>query len=498
MKGKGERERGRREKAFLRLLFVLLSFSLLPFASGHPANVPSSRIKVAPDGTFTARIRFDVIAFATGATPRDADDRAMNALLDGPSDALAASLADAAGRFRQGFITVPGGTLDRLEFPNVETVRRFLAGNPSPRLPAMLTVLAWGHLPKGTHTVAFRYPDLFDTVIQTVEFPYEEPVSEPVDPDHVSTTLTIPTPEQIKKIAASFTKPREEALVTKGAEDRDRTGIAPPASQASVKNKAEEASPNADRGSSPLDGGRAGVLPKAPDVSGVSSKIAGKPALRAETALLKPRAKVASSPTVPSPPPKMEAAPPSVPSPQVNPLGAKVAIYLRMGFTHIVPQGLDHILFVLGLFLLGSNTKALIKQITAITLALTALGIIRLPGRIIEPVIAISIAFVAIENLFTREVRPWRTAVVFAFGLVHGMGFAEVFADAGLRGAGLLTALLSFNVGVELGQLSVVAMAFGVVGWFRKDPRYRSAVVVPASLVIATVALFWSVQRIAG
>ena len=74
--------------------------------------------------------------------------------------------------------------------------------------------------------------------------------------------------------------------------------------------------------------------------------------------------------------------------------------------------------------------------------------------------------------------------------------FAEVFADAGLRGAGLLTALLSFNVGVELGQLSVVAMAFGVVGWFRKDPRYRSTVVVPASCLIAMIALFWSAQRI--
>ena len=179
-----------------------------------------------------------------------------------------------------------------------------------------------------------------------------------------------------------------------------------------------------------------------------------------------------------------------------------MATYLRMGFTHIVPQGIDHILFVLGLFLLGSNTKALVKQITAftvahsITLALTALGIIRLPGRIIEPVIAISIAFVAIENLFTREVRPWRTAVVFAFGLVHGMGFAEVFADAGLSGRGLLAALLSFNVGVELGQLSVVAMAFGVVGWFRHDPRYRSVVVVPVSLIIAGVALVWTAQRI--
>ena len=198
---------------------------------------------------------------------------------------------------------------------------------------------------------------------------------------------------------------------------------------------------------------------------------------------------------------------PSIESEQVptpNPLGAKVATYGRMGFTHILPQGLDHILFVLGLFLLGSNTMALVKQITAftvahsITLALTALGVIHLPGRIIEPIIALSIAFVAIENLFARDVRPWRTAVVFVFGLVHGMGFAEVFADAGLRGTGLLTALVSFNVGVELGQLAVVGLAFAVVGWFRKDPRYRQIVVMPASLLIALVAIFWTVQRTFG
>jgi len=175
-----------------------------------------------------------------------------------------------------------------------------------------------------------------------------------------------------------------------------------------------------------------------------------------------------------------------------------------MGFTHILPEGLDHILFVLGLFLLGSNTKSLIKQITAftvahsITLALATLDIVRLPGRIIEPLIAISIAFVAIENFFFKEVKPWRIAVAFLFGLVHGMGFAEVFHDAGLSGGGLVTALLSFNIGVELGQLSVVALAFLAVGWFRKDERYRPYIVLPASFLIAAVALFWTVQRVLG
>ncbi len=456
-----------------RLLLVLLSLFLVPLASAHPANVPSAQIKVAPDGTFSARIRFDAIAFATRATPRDADDRAMNALLDGPDDALAASLADAAGRFRLEFAALEGGAIDRLAFPTVGAVRRFLGGNPSPRLPVMLTALVRGHLPPGARTVAFRYPEAFDTIIQTVEFPYREPESEPVAPGQTSSTLGIPTPEEVARTAAAFATPRGE-----GGGRRAEDG----------KDQPTRTTPTIEKARSVAD-----VLPSNPVKTAPSTS---------------PRSKTTS--TIPrlSPPPTLVA--PRLPPPafrpphSINPLGAQVVTYLRMGFTHIVPQGLDHILFVLGLFLLGSNTKALVKQITAftvahsITLALTALGVIRLPGRIIEPVIAISIAFVAIENLFTREVRPWRTAVVFAFGMVHGMGFAEVFADAGLSGAGLLTALLSFNVGVELGQLSVVGMAFGVVGWFRRDARYRPVVVVPASLLIAAVALFWSVQRIAG
>ena len=173
-----------------------------------------------------------------------------------------------------------------------------------------------------------------------------------------------------------------------------------------------------------------------------------------------------------------------------------------MGYVHILPRGVDHILFVLGLFLLGSQLPALIKQITAftlahsLTLALAAAGLVRLPANIVEPLIALSIVFVAIENLTTKEVRPWRILVVFAFGLVHGLGFAEVFQELGLAGAGFFTALLGFNIGVELGQLSVVALALLAVGWLRGRTGYRKFVVVPASLAIAAVAAFWTLQRV--
>ena len=505
----------------LKALFLLLVFCLFPLAYSHPANVPSANWKVAADGTFTGRVRFDVVAFATGETPKDADDRAMNALLDGPDSALSAALADAAGRFRHGFAALPGGEVTSLAFPTARAVRRFLAGNPVPRLPVMLTATVTGRLAPGARTVAFRYPQQFDTIIQTVEFPYREPDSEPVDPGATSSALAIPTPEEIARTAEAFAAPREGARAEGGGARTKASVVAKPPKPVTTAvpsvAKAVEVPKGVNRDALPPVAPPSAKGVEAPKGTGQIALPGGKGPAGAVLSSGKPSV-AQKKPSVanahPLPPPEEGISSPVAPSvegppalsdvPTPNPLGMKVATYGRMGFTHILPQGLDHILFVLGLFLLGSNTKALVKQITAftvahsITLALTALGVIHLPGRIIEPIIAISIAFVAIENLFARDVRPWRTAVVFLFGLVHGMGFAEVFADAGLRGAGLLTALVSFNVGVELGQLAVVGLAFAAVGWFRKDARYRQIVVMPASLLIALVAIFWTVQRAFG
>lgn len=174
-----------------------------------------------------------------------------------------------------------------------------------------------------------------------------------------------------------------------------------------------------------------------------------------------------------------------------------------MGYEHILPEGVDHILFVLGLFLLSTRTKSLLQQVTAftiahsLTLALSLYGVVHLPATIVEPIIAASIAFVAIENLFTTEMKSWRLAVVFGFGLIHGLGFAAALQELGLRHSDLLTALIGFNVGVELGQLSIVALAFLLVGRFRNHPNYRKYVVIPGSLAIAAMAIFWLFQRIA-
>ena len=176
--------------------------------------------------------------------------------------------------------------------------------------------------------------------------------------------------------------------------------------------------------------------------------------------------------------------------------------YLVLGYTHILPKGSDHILFVLGIFLLSTRLKPVLLQVTAftvahtITLALTIYGVVSLRPAIVEPLIALSIVYVAVENVATSELRPWRVALVFGFGLLHGMGFAGVLSQLGLPRSEFLTGLLCFNAGVELGQLTGILAAFLLIGLpFRRKSWYRSRVVVPLSLAIAAVGLYWAATR---
>jgi hypothetical protein len=139
--------------------------------------------------------------------------------------------------------------------------------------------------------------------------------------------------------------------------------------------------------------------------------------------------------------------------------------YIPVGFDHIVPLGLDHILFVLGLFFLSTQFRPLLWQVSAftiahtLTLALAALGYVSIPASVVEPLIAASIVFVAIENILSRGLSRWRPVIVFCFGLLHGLGFASVLEEFGLPDGTFVAALIGFNVGVELGQLSVIAVA---------------------------------------
>lgn len=181
---------------------------------------------------------------------------------------------------------------------------------------------------------------------------------------------------------------------------------------------------------------------------------------------------------------------------------ATFAGYVPVGFDHILPKGLDHILFVLGLFFLSTRMGPLVWQVSAftlahtVTLALGALGWVNIAASIVEPLIAASIVYVAVENIFTAGLKPWRPAVIFGFGLLHGLGFASVLGEFGLPEGQFIPALVGFNIGVEVGQLTVIAIAFLLVGWFRDKPWYRDLVAIPASCAIAAVGAFWVIERV--
>ena len=191
--------------------------------------------------------------------------------------------------------------------------------------------------------------------------------------------------------------------------------------------------------------------------------------------------------------------------------------YIPVGFDHILPKGLDHILFVLGLFFLSTRLGPLLWQVSAftlahtVTLALGALGHVNVPGSVVEPLIAASIVYVAVENIFSRGLTPWRPAVVFGFGLLHGLGFASVLGEFGLPEGQFIPALIGFNVGVELGQLAVIAMAAialwlgckaavaarltGVEELVAEYPVMFRAWSMTGSLIIAAIAVYWVIER---
>lgn len=180
-----------------------------------------------------------------------------------------------------------------------------------------------------------------------------------------------------------------------------------------------------------------------------------------------------------------------------------VWFYLKLGFTHIIPQGADHILFVAGLCLLSTRIKTILWQATAftvahsVTLALSMKNIIALPAALVEPVIALSILFVAVENIMLTELKPWRVLIVFLFGLIHGMGFASALNEIGLPPNQFFTSIISFNAGVELGQVAVIVAMFAmIIIPLGKKPWYRQRMVYPFSAMIAVVAAWWTIERL--
>jgi hypothetical protein len=182
--------------------------------------------------------------------------------------------------------------------------------------------------------------------------------------------------------------------------------------------------------------------------------------------------------------------------------------YIILGIEHIVPKGLDHILFIFGVFFFAVKLKPLLWQVTMFTLAhsltliLASLKLVFIPASIIEPLIALSIGYVAFENIFQRQSKfhsrsnTIRYAVIFFFGLIHGLGFAFVLEDIGLPTGQLILSLLSFNIGVEIAQIGLVVLAYLLMFYPSKQLWYRKAIQIPCSLVIGLIGIYWFFERV--
>jgi len=186
-----------------------------------------------------------------------------------------------------------------------------------------------------------------------------------------------------------------------------------------------------------------------------------------------------------------------------TPTEGVIWFYFKMGITHIIPLGLDHILFVTSLCLLSNKISTILWQASAftiahtITLALSMKSIIVAPSQLVEPVIALSIVFVAVENILLNELKPWRVLIVFFFGLVHGLGFASALSEVGLPRNNFYTSVLSFNAGVEVGQIAVILLVFLLlIIPFGKRPEFKKQFVYPISIIIALIASYWTIERV--
>ena len=192
-----------------------------------------------------------------------------------------------------------------------------------------------------------------------------------------------------------------------------------------------------------------------------------------------------------------------------------VSNYLYSGIIHIIPFGLDHMLFVLALLAMSISVRPLLLQISlftvahTVTLALASLKIISFSVPLVETLIAVSIAYVGLDNLLNPNQRPQnnsgqkvgrlRAVIIFGFGLLHGLGFATVLQDFGLPEASFAVGLISFNIGVEVGQIVTILPIWVVLGLFRLNPhQFRRWFQVPVSLIILAISLFWIYERAPG
>ena len=182
--------------------------------------------------------------------------------------------------------------------------------------------------------------------------------------------------------------------------------------------------------------------------------------------------------------------------------GNTIIEYLILGIEHIVPKGLDHILFIIGIFFYALKFKPLLLQVTmftvahSITLILASFNLIFIPAAIVEPLIALSISYVAIENIFQKRSTLLRYLIIFIFGLIHGLGFAFVLGDIGLNTGQLVLSLISFNIGVEIAQIAIIILASIIFIIPSRQSWYRAFLQIPISVTISMIGLYWFIERI--
>ena len=179
-----------------------------------------------------------------------------------------------------------------------------------------------------------------------------------------------------------------------------------------------------------------------------------------------------------------------------------VKSFFYQGYVHVLPLGLDHILFVLGIFLLSRKWKPLLLQVTmftlahTITLGLATLEIVKVPIKPVEIVIAASICVVALQNIFRPVYTKDRLVIIFILGLIHGLGFASALSDLELNPTALVAGLLGFNIGVEFGQLTVLLIAWVITLPFVNRDEYRRMIVIPVSICISIMGAYWVIERL--
>ena len=186
----------------------------------------------------------------------------------------------------------------------------------------------------------------------------------------------------------------------------------------------------------------------------------------------------------------------------LNPACSFVA-FVRLGIEHIL-TGYDHLIFLLGLLLAGASFRNVAKIITSftvahsITLALSTFDLVRIPHGVVEPLIAVSIVYVGLENIFRRDLK-WRWLLTFGFGLVHGFGFASALRELGIgSGTGATMPLVSFNLGVEMGQMAIAAIVLPFIWKFRERPVFVTRFAPVFSILISIAGACWLIERTLG